>query len=201
MSDARSRRLAEVNDQMAAMFRERYGQFYALVRNDGFSDVDAREVILDAGQSVSRYLVDNGPVRDLVPYFTAAIRNAQADRRRAAAQNPVDLVELHAYLEYASYDEEDDDVPADSEQALIGNVSTEAALQAAKRAVAELPDYLREPFQLKIYSGLAPREIAAILGKKPQSIRAHLSVAKKRVTELTLAMLRAQDEQEGDIDE
>ena len=54
-------------------------------------------------------------------------------------------------------------------------------LFAANSAVQELSEPLREVYELAVIAGIEPADIAQMLGKKAETVRAYLSDARKQV--------------------
>ena len=191
-------RAAQVDEQMAQLLREHRARVYRLVRRKGFSDDDATEIVHISTVAVSQRLLEKGPVDgELAAYFTKVVKNRIAQRKRDEARDPVKLVGDDV-LEAQSVDLVSQEEPAPARRA----PEREAQLRAALAAVAELPPYLKEPFELEVYERLKPREIARRLSKKPGTIRVYLSLAEDLVEERTAELLRTrEDEQEGNDDE
>lgn len=177
---------AWVDTQMRQLLEEHYGRIYRFVRRNGFSEVDSAEILDISAAAVYKRLVEKGPVqRSLVAYFTKVVKNQMAQRKRDRFSEPVDLVagEVLAALP--------DLGPPVGRVADTRSREREAWLRAALSAVDQLPEYLREPYELEVYEGLTPKEIAHRLGKASGSIRAYLSVARAIVKKRTAELLQS----------
>ncbi|MFG6201001.1 sigma-70 family RNA polymerase sigma factor [Nonomuraea sp. JJY05] len=206
-SDPRRDRIDEVNDLMAELLRKRYGRFYGLVVRQGLSDSAAREVIHETSKAVSKTLIETGPVQDLLPYFTKALQRQVTQYRRGQSRDRLVATDP-AQLSCDQGAPQLEGLPAPayvSDQQLgdaLNSSTRQQALEAANEAIAELPDHLKQPFLIWLEADLEPRQIADILGKKPETIRPYLATARKYVRMRTLELLATtKNEREEDIDE
>jgi DNA-directed RNA polymerase specialized sigma24 family protein len=156
-----------------------------MVRRRGFSEDDAHNILNTCGAAVFTRLVDpEKPVlRNLLEYFNRMVQNQIAQYWRDREREPADLVR-DEILEALP----DDRPSTPPEAAAPLSPKRKAQLVAALTALDELPEYLRKPYELEIYGGLKPVEIARILRLRPATVRVYLSIAratvKKRVAEL-----------------
>ena len=62
-------------------------------------------------------------------------------------------------------------------------------LCAANSAVQELSEPLREVYELAVIARIEPTDIARMLEKKPETVRAYLSTARKQVKARAIELL------------
>lgn len=172
-------RAAWAAEQVTQLYRDHYRLSYQLVRRKGFNEADSADILNICGAAIYMRLLEKGPISgNLVAYFIRTVHHQMAQSGRDRRRDPADLVR----------DETLTALPAGPGQTRSLSPEQRVLLKAALSALDELPGYLREPYEISIYGGLRPEEIAGMLGKRTGTIRAYLSVAgavvKKRAAEL-----------------
>lgn len=186
------------NEQVTQLFRDHYIFFYRMVRRRGFSDDDAHDILNTCGAAVFTRLLDpEKPVlRNLLEYFNRVVQNQIAQYGRDRKREPADPMsdEILGALP--------DDRPSTSPGAATPlSPKRRALLAAALTALGELPEYLREPYEIEIYGGLKPAVIARILDLRPNTARSYLSIARATVKERVAELLQSGADGEEEDDE
>jgi RNA polymerase sigma factor (sigma-70 family) len=198
MATEQQSRAAWAEEQVAQFMRSSaYSGVHALIRSRGFNSYDADDILAICIAAVYVRLVEKGPVRgSLVAYFTKAVRNEIAQYAREESRKPVDLPGDEVLSAQSAGPS-----PAGASEAALLTQERQKKLEAIHAAFEELPDHLREPYEIELYVGLPPKEIASILGKPPESVRSSLSVAETRVRERVAELLQPGEGGEGEEDE
>jgi RNA polymerase sigma factor (sigma-70 family) len=178
---------ARAEEQVTQLFRDHYSHFYSLLRKKGLNAADSRDILNNSGAALYKRLAERGPIQgNVVAYFTRVVQHETAQYRRDRLREPADLVSDEILAALSA-----DLTPAPPKTAASLPLEQRARLEAALSALDDLPVYLREPYELEVYGGLKPVEIARLLGKPPETIRAYLSVARATIRERVAELLGA----------
>jgi DNA-directed RNA polymerase specialized sigma24 family protein len=189
-------RVAWADELVTGLFRDHYQPFYRSLRAKNFSHDDTCDILNACGAAIYRRLVNKGPLEgNPVAYFRKAVKNQSAQYQRDRRRELADVVGDEILMRLLD----------DRFSALTGTASAlspqrSALLEAAHKALGELPPYLREPYELKVYGSLEPEEIANLLNLRPGTVRSYLSVAGAAVKDKVDATLRAGADKEGEDD-
>ncbi len=163
---------------LAALFRLHYPMLY----DYGLKLSRQTELVKDSIQEVFAYLWEKratvSAVDSVRAYLLVALRrHVLKSLEKQQRQKSVLQQALDDSPEYFS-----------PEEFLIIQETAEAEKQALSRALQEIPPRLREALYLKMYDGLAYREIAVIMNVSPQVARNYVSEAFHRLREIFLSI-------------
>jgi RNA polymerase sigma-70 factor (ECF subfamily) len=134
------------------------------------SPVDAEDAVQDAFLRIWRFrdAVPGGDGRRAWLYrvvVNACLSRARGDRvwRERLDDEALDVVPARS------------DPQHDAEDAALGH--------CVEQALARLPEHLRLPVVLRYYSGLAEREIAIAIQRRPGTVKSRLSDARRRLAD------------------
>jgi RNA polymerase sigma factor (sigma-70 family) len=163
-------------DKKVTDLQQKYGQaLYKFARSRGLCHDDALNVVQTILLAM-RERLKKGPVKNDLSYLWAAIKNQitqfYRDRKNAKEEPFGDWEDL-----VPGTAEQPDEQPAG-----IWPTGKQLMLCAANLAVQELSEPQREVYELAVIAGMEPTDIAKMLEKKPGTVRAYLSTARKRVS-------------------
>lgn len=138
----------------------------------------ASEVWLDVAASIRRFEGDEAAFASWL--FTIA-RRRLVDARRKAGRRRTDAVPVESFAHHAS----DDDVE--------GEVVGSAGFENLVARVRALPGDQAEVVLLRVVAGLEVDDVAAIIGKRPGTVRVLQHRALKRLAEALRADVTAED--------
>lgn len=166
-------------DQKVAELQRKYGDgFYRLARSRGVCHLDALNVVQTSLLAMRERLAVKGPVENDLAYLRTVVNRqiAQFFRNRTnAKEEPTGSIEELVLVAAAQPDDRQPGETLTSRQRLM--------LQAANNAVQELTEHHREVYELAVYARVEPTEIAKMLKKRAETVRAYLSEARKQVGE------------------
>jgi RNA polymerase sigma factor (sigma-70 family) len=166
-------------DQQIDLFQRQHGEgFYRLVRSRGLCHDDARDVLQDSLLAFRHRLIDKGPVEDPNRYFHRILFHQIVDfhrRRNRLGEVPLDLEQLGKSL--CGLGKSATDTAAGESR----SEERQMMLRVANEALGDLPEYLREVYELTVFACLGSAEIARLLDKNPVTVRVYLSHARKEI--------------------
>lgn len=166
-----------VANQKIADLQGKYGDgFYRLARSRGICHLEALNVVQTSLLSMRERLVSKGPVENDLAYLSTVVKCqiTQFFRdQKNAKEKPFDNIRelIPAAVEQS----------ADQRSIKIWSTGRQLMLCAANSAVQELSEPLREVYELAVIALIEPTDIARMLEKKPVTVRAYLSTARKQV--------------------
>lgn len=162
-------------DQKITELQRKYGDgFYRLARSREVCHDDAQEIVQTSLLAMRERLVAKGPVRNDLAYLHTVVKSQIAEffrTRKTAREEPSGIKE--SVLARAQ--------PDDWQPARTWTSRERLMLRAANRAIRELSKHHRDIYELAVYAGIEPSEIAKMLQKKPGTVRAYLCQARKQV--------------------
>jgi RNA polymerase sigma factor (sigma-70 family) len=157
-------------DDLAAWLQESYDRSYRtawlIVRNGA----DAEEAVQEAFLKVWRFRHALPEGEAMRPWFYRVLVNASISLLRREKPRQAAVGRAAAMAE--------NEPPARSPE--VAALDAEAS-NAVLAALAELPDHLRVPVVLRYWSGLSEKEIAAVLQRRPGTVKSRLHEAKRRL--------------------
>jgi RNA polymerase sigma factor (sigma-70 family) len=178
------------NEVVENLQREYGSRFYRLARSKGLCHIDALDIVQTSLISMRQRLIDKGPVNNDVTYFGKIVSNQIAQHfrnRNNAREQPSGN---------GSYFEQKREEPVVERVIAPWPLRKCLMLKAASLAVKELEVHLREVYELAVMAELDQSDIAEILEKNPATVRAYLSIARRRVDERAEELLAELEQQQ-----
>ncbi|RKS70673.1 RNA polymerase sigma factor (sigma-70 family) [Actinomadura pelletieri DSM 43383] len=181
-------RIRQVDREIEVFQQQRGDGFYRLARSQGLCHDDALGILQDSLLALRKRLISKGPVKNQLGYFCTIVKHQIIDHSRRVArlgETPLDITTLDSSASGSL------DVIPQANTAKPRLPAKQAMLEAATQAFDELPGHLREVYELAVFAQLEPAEIAQTLGKRPATVRSHLSNARGQVQRRAEELLHA----------